>query len=78
MLEFKDINEALFKYQDSFNLYTEIVDSINDISEKVKWASVRFRIRRWGTLIAWIASVVISAIISALFSCELISRFISF
>ena len=78
LLEFKDIYEALFKYQDSFNLYTEIVDSSNDISEKVKWARVRFRIRRWGTVIAWIASVVISAIISALFSCELISRFISF
>lgn len=77
MLEFKDINEALYKYEQSFNLYSEIVDSIDQISEKVKWARVRFTAKRSGTILAWIASVVISAVIPAIFSCELISRYFS-
>lgn len=75
-LEFQNIDLALGKYQDSFNLYSELVDRINAISEKVKWARVRFHVKRWSTVIAWIVSVVISAVISAIFSCKLISTFI--
>ncbi len=76
ILEFQDVDKALYKYQGSFNLYSDIVSRINSITEKVKWARVRFRVKRCTTVIAWIASVVISAIISAIFSCKLISTLI--
>lgn len=70
-----DIVESLNLYQDAFNLYDSIVADINGISEKVKWARVRFRIRRSVTILGWIVSVIASAIISAVFSCELVSHF---
>lgn len=64
---------ALSKYQDAFNLYSQITESINAVSEKAKWARVRFTTRRCITVVAWITSVIASAVISACLSCEIIS-----
>ena len=72
--ESTDIVGALNDYQKSFNIYTEIVDSITEICEKVKWARIRFTIHRTRTIILWIISIVLSAVISAIFSCEFISN----
>lgn len=36
LLEAQNIDEALIKYQDSFNLYSDIIDSVDEIGEKVK------------------------------------------
>ena len=74
-VEATDINLSLAKFQESFNLYTEINASIISISEKVRWARTRFTRRRWLTPVLWTVSVIISAIISAIFSCELIAHF---
>ena len=67
---------ALTKYQEAFNIYSKIVESINEISEKVKWAKVRFRIVRIVKIAGWILSVIISAVISAYFSCEIVAGMI--
>ncbi len=76
MKEHLDIVESLDLYQKAFNLYDSIIEDLSKISEKVKWAKVRFRIRRTAALIGWVISVIASAVISAIFSCELISRFL--
>lgn len=67
---------ALTKYQEAFNIYSKIVESINEISEKVKWAKARFRIVRIVKIAGWILSVIISAVISAYFSCEIVAGMI--
>lgn len=71
-----DIEKALVEYERAYDIYDKIIESINKVNESVKWARVRFTTKRIVTVIAWIASIVISAIISALFTCELFSRFI--
>lgn len=71
--EAKSSDQALDLYQDSYNVYTRLVEKIESVSEKVKWAKVRFSSKRIITIIAWILSVVISAILSAVFSCEIIA-----
>lgn len=76
MKEHIDIVESLNLYQEAFNLYDTLVNDINGISEKVKWARVRFRVRKTASIIGWVVSVIASAIISAVFSCELVSRFL--
>lgn len=76
MKEHIDIVESLNLYQEAFNLYDALVNDINGISEKVKWARVRFRVRKTAAIIGWVISVIASAIISAVFSCELVSRFL--
>lgn len=75
MKEHIDVDESLNLYQEAYNLYDNVVADINGISEKVKWARVRFRIRRTAAIIGWVISVVASAVISAIFSCELVSRY---
>jgi len=75
MKEHIDIVESLNLYQEAFNLYDALVDDINAISEKVKWAKARFYIRKTAAIVGWAVSVIASAIISAIFSCELVSRF---
>lgn len=66
-----DSEKSLELYQSACNIYSEIVVEINRINENVKWAKVRFTTRRVLTIIGWVVSVVISAILSALFSCEI-------
>lgn len=76
VMEAVDVEEALIEYEKACNIYTEITDMINKTKESVKWAKVRFTTKRILTVLAWIASVIISAIISALFTCEIFSRFV--
>lgn len=71
-----DIEKALIEYERAYDIYDTLVGSINKVNESVQWARVRFTTKRIVTVIAWIASIVISAIISALFTCELFSHFI--
>lgn len=73
--EAQDSDKALEYYQDSFNKYSEIVNALASVSENVKWARARFRIRRSITIFTWIISIIASAVISAIFSCELIAHF---
>lgn len=68
LTEATDINCALELYQQAYNTYTRITDKIEAVTEKVRWAKVRFTRRRWLTALCWLASVVISAVISALLS----------
>lgn len=70
-------DKALGLYEDACNLYSEIVDKTNEIAEYVKWAKIRFSTKRILTILGWILSVVISALISASFSCEIISQFLN-
>lgn len=71
--EARNSERALDFYQDSYNVYTRLVEKIDSVSEKVKWAKVRFTSKRIITIIAWVVSVIISAILSAVFSCEIVS-----
>lgn len=75
--EFSDFTLALEEYEKACAIYTDIVNRIETVSEKTKWARVRFTTRRIITVMAWIISIVISAIISAFFSCEIISSLFS-
>lgn len=75
--EATDVVAALNKYQDAFNNYADIVESIDRISETVKWARIRFTARRWLTVVGWTVSIIVSAIISAMFSCELAAEFLN-
>ena len=72
-----DVVAALNKYQDAFNNYADIVESIDRISETVKWARIKFTTKRWLTVIGWTVSIIVSAIISAMFSCELAAEFLN-
>lgn len=69
-----DVGIALKLYEDACNLYSEIVESINDIYENVRWAKIRFSSKKIMTIVGWILSVIISALISAYFSCEIINQ----
>lgn len=73
-LESYDIVNALREYEKAYDTYDRLIDIINKVKESVRWARVRFTTRRILTVLAWIASVVISAVISALFTCELFSQ----
>ena len=73
-LESYEIEKALREYEKAYDIYDRIIESINQVKESVRWARVRFTTRRILTVIAWVASVIISAVISALFTCELFSR----
>lgn len=68
---------ALTKYQEAFNIYSKIVESINEINEKVRWAKTRFRTMRVVKIVGWALSIVISAVISAYFSCEILAAMIN-
>lgn len=67
-----DLDKSLNSYQEAYNIYSEIIDLINSVSEKVKWARARFSIKRYGNLAGYIISIVISALVSAYFSCEIL------
>lgn len=69
-----DIENALREYEKAYDTYDRLIDMINKVKESVRWARVRFTTRRILTVLAWIASVVVSAIVSALFTCELFSQ----
>lgn len=69
-----DSDNALELYQAACNIYSQIVVDINKTSDNVKWAKIRFTTRRLLTLLGWIVSIVVSAILSAIFSCELIAQ----
>lgn len=73
-LESYEIENALREYEKAYDIYDRIIKNINTVKESVRWARVRFTTRRILTLLAWVASVIISAIISALFTCELFSQ----
>lgn len=75
--EASNLDEALNLFQESYNLYSRITELIDSVREKTKWAKVRFTTRRWLTIIGWIVSVLISAVVSAIFSCEIISSILS-
>lgn len=75
--ESANFDDALHFFQESYNIYSKIAELIDNVSEKAKWAKVRFTTRRWLTIIGWIISVLASAIISAIFSCEIISSLLS-
>lgn len=73
-LESYNIENALREYEKAYDTYDRLIDMINKAKESVRWARVRFTTRRIFTVLAWIASVIISAVISALFTCELFSQ----
>ena len=73
-LESYDMDNALREYEKAYDIYDRIIESINQVKESVRWARVRFTTSKILTIIAWVASVIISAGISALFTCELFSH----
>lgn len=73
MQESINIEDSLTEFERACNIYSEIVNSIDRINESVRWAKVRFSSKKILTALAWIASIVVSAIISALFTCEIFS-----
>lgn len=70
-----NIDDALIEFERACNIYSDIVNSIDRVNETVKWAKVRFSSRKIITILAWVVSIVVSAIISALFTCEIFSSF---
>lgn len=70
-----DIDHALTLFQEAYNIYSEYVNLIVEKTETIKWARCRFFRRKWLTATLWILSVLISAIVSAFFSCEIASIF---
>lgn len=76
LAEAANSDNALDYYQESYNVYARLVEKIDAVSEKVKWAKVRFISKKIVTIVAWTVSVIISAILSAVFSCEIIASFL--
>lgn len=65
-LEALDTQAALDTFQESYNVYTQLEQLIDEVTPDVHWACVRFTIRRWVSVILWILSAVASGIISIL------------
>lgn len=65
-LESLNSKAALDTFQESYNVYTQLENLIDEVTPDVHWARVRFTARRWLSVILWILSAVASGIVSIL------------
>lgn len=65
-LESIDTFSALDTYQESYNLYTELEQLIDEVTPDVHWARVRFTVRKGIQILLWILSAIASGLISVL------------
>lgn len=65
-----DIDKALSLFQQAYNTYSELEVLIDNHTEDVKWARVRFTSRKVVTAILWLLSVIISAVLSICLSSD--------
>lgn len=65
-LEASDTQAALDTFQESYNVYTQLEQLIDDVTPDVHWARVRFTVRRWLSVVLWILGAVASGIFSNL------------
>lgn len=65
-LESVDTYSALDAYQESYNLYTELEQLLDEVTTDVHWARVRFTVRKGMQVLLWILSAVASGIVSIL------------
>lgn len=65
-LEALDSNAALDVYQESFNVYCDLENIIDEVTPDLHWARVRFSVRRVVQMLLWILGAVASGFISIL------------
>ena len=68
--EAKNVDRALSLYQDAYNKYCEVTSLIAENTEKTRWAKVKTYSHKALTVILWILSIVISAVVSMYLSCD--------
>jgi hypothetical protein len=59
-----DKQKSLDLYQKAYNIYFDLEDLIISNTSTLNWAKCRKRVKRTGTVILWILSVIISALIT--------------
>lgn len=52
--------------------YVKIDEMVDCRSEDVRWAKVRFRVKRIVTIALWVLSVLLSALVSIWLSCDML------
>lgn len=63
-LESLDTQSALDTYQNSYNLYCDLENVIQEVVPDLHWARIRFSVRKSMQVLLWILSVIASGVIS--------------
>lgn len=63
-LESLDTQSALDTYQNSYNLYCDLENVIEEVVPDLHWARIRFSVRRSMQVLLWILSAIASGVIS--------------
>lgn len=63
-LESLDTQSALDTYQNSYNLYCDLENVIEEVVPDLHWARIRFSVRKSMQVLLWILSVIASGVIS--------------
>ena len=63
-LESLDTQSALDTYQNSYNLYCDLENVIEEVVPDLHWASIRFSVRKSMQVLLWILSAIASGVIS--------------
>lgn len=66
------LQEALGNYQEAYKCYVKIDELVDCRTEDVKWAKVRFRVKKVVTVVLWVLSVLLSALVSIWISCDML------
>ena len=63
-LESLDTQSALDTYQNSYNLYCDLENVIEEVVPDLHWARIRFSVRKSMQMLLWILSAIASGVIS--------------
>lgn len=63
-LESLDTQSALDTYQNSYNLYCDLENVIEEVVPDLHWARIRFSVRKSMQVLLWILSAIASGVIS--------------
>lgn len=63
-LESLDTQSALDTYQNSYNLYCDLENVIEEVAPDLHWARIRFSVRKSMQVLLWILSAIASGVIS--------------
>ncbi|GHS97439.1 hypothetical protein FACS189421_04250 [Bacteroidia bacterium] len=74
-LESKDKQKSFDLYQAAYNNYSDLEELIDSNMSKLNWAKYRKKVKWTVTVLVWIASVVISSIVTISIGCDEIVAF---
>lgn len=70
-------DEALTKFQDAYNTYSDLELLINDNYAYICRAKCRYSVKRIAKIIGWLIAAILSGMISLLISCNQLMAFVS-